>query len=270
MTVGTEIANQPNTANPVKTSEDAFHRGEFTALQPVGSGHRAGSDALLIAASLPADASGLLADMGAGSGVAALAALNMNPQLRAVLIEKNPVMAELARKTLQLRSNLRFAGRVRVLEADITFSGEKREACGLKSESFDHAIMNPPYNHDAQRASPDMMKAEAHMMGLFGLDSWMRTAVAILKPSGTLTMIYRSEKIGEINACCQGRFGGLSIVPVHGRADEPAKRVLVNMRKGSRAPLTIMPGIVTHDDDGKPTALAEGLMNGLERVSFAS
>lgn len=252
----------------LESTEDVFFRGAFKALQPVGSGHRSGSDALLIAASLPENARGELADLGSGTGVAGLAAVASNPDLRVTLIEKNPVMADFANRTLRLRDNLKYAGKLRVLQADATLSGYKREEAGLGENSFDHVIMNPPYNHEGQRPSPDILRSEAHVMGLFGLDAWMRTAVAILKPGGTLAMIYRTEKIGEVYACCQGRFGGIVIVPVHSRADEAAGRILLRMTKGSRAPLSIMPGLVMHDKDGKPTEKAEALMNGEARVNF--
>ncbi|MGB7285950.1 MAG: methyltransferase [Salaquimonas sp.] len=252
----------------VETSEDDFHRGAFKALQPVGTGHRAGLDALLIAASLPEDASGNLADLGSGSGVAGLAAIATNPRLCVHLVEKNPLMVDLARRTLKIRQNLQYASRAKVIEADVTLSGAKRLAAGLKEEFYDFVIMNPPYNHDGQRVSPDGIRAEAHVMGAFGLDAWMRTAVAILKPGGTLVLVYRTEKIGEIYACCQGRFGGQVVVPVHSRLEEPAKRILVKMTKGSRAPLSIMPGLVMHGSDGKPTTMADDLLNGEARVNF--
>lgn len=251
-----------------ESREDVFFRGAFKALQPASGGHRSGSDALLIAASLPENARGELADLGSGAGVAGLAAVASNPDLRATLIEKNPVMVDFAKRTLRLRDNLKYAGRLRVLQADATLSGNKRAEVGLHENSFDHVIMNPPYNHEGQRPSPDLLRAEAHVMGLFGLDAWMRTAVAILKPGGTLAMIYRSEKIGEVYACCQGRFGGIVIVPVHSRADEAAGRILLRMTKGSRAPLSIMPGLIMHDSAGKPTPAADALMNGETRVNF--
>ncbi len=261
-------AGAHDAAGLVESREDAFFRGTFRAVQPVGTGHRSGSDALLIAASLDENASGELADLGSGAGVAGLAAAASNPELKVTLVEKNPLMVEFASRTLRLRDNLKYAGRVRLLEADATLTGAKREAAGLKEASFDHVIMNPPYNHVGQRPSPDLLKSEAHVMGLFGLDAWMRTAVAILKPGGDLSMIYRSEKIGEVYACCQGRFGGLVVVPVHARADEAAKRILVRMTKGSRAPLSIMPGIVMHNADGTATDQAEALMNGEARVNY--
>lgn len=249
-------------------TQDAFHRGRFHVLQPAGRGHRAGSDALLLAACLPEGVSGKLADLGSGSGVAGIAAAIMNSSLSVVLVERNPEMAELARRTLALRGNLVLCGRMRVLEADVTLSGGRREAAGLCDGAFDHVIMNPPYNHEGQRASPDAMRVEAHVMGLFGLDAWLRTATAILKPGGSLSMIYRAEKLGEVIATAQGRFGEMQVVPVHARKDEKAGRILVRMIKGSRGPLSIRPGIVLHEEDGRPTPLADALMNGEARIAF--
>jgi len=268
MTIEEKTVGRQSSLEEPETREDVFYRGGFHALQPVGSGHRSGLDALLIAAGLPEGASGNLADLGSGCGVAALGAVASNPDISATLVENNPVMVSLARKTLRLRQNLNYASRTQVLDADVTLSGSKREAAGLKESSFDYVIMNPPYNHNGQRPSPDPMKAEAHVMGVFGLDAWMRTAVAILKPGGTLVMVYRTEKIGEVYACSQGRFGGLVVVPVHSRSDEPARRILVRMTKGSRAPLSIMPGIVMHDEQGKPTEMSVLLMNGEARINF--
>jgi tRNA1(Val) A37 N6-methylase TrmN6 len=40
------------------------------------------------------------------------------------------------------------------------------------------------------------------------------------------------------------------------------------MTKGSKAPLAIMPGLILHDHDGKPTAQSDALMNGETRICF--
>lgn len=254
--------------NKVKTSEDNFFRGRFSALQPIGTGHRSGLDALLIAAGLPLNAKGLVVDLGSGSGVAGMAAACANLELTAVLVEKNKLMVDLANKSLGLEKNQHFATRLRVLEADVMLSGLEREKKGLAPNMADFVIMNPPYNHEGQRASPDKIKAEAHVMGVSGLDSWMRTAAAILKPGGTLIMIYRTEKLGEVIACSTGRFGGVSIVAVHSKEHEPAKRLIFKMKKGSRAPLKILPCLVIHNDEGGPTDVADSLLNGDARISF--
>ena len=249
-------------------TEDEFHRGRFRVLQPRDNGHRSGSDAMLIAAGIEEGARGSLADLGAGAGVAGLAVLASNPGIEALLVERNTCMADLARASLKLAANRAFAYRARVLEADLCLTGSKRRDAGLEENAFDFAIMNPPYNHDGQRASPDGLRAEAHVLGALGLEPWMRTAAAILRPGGALVMIYRTERIGELIACSQGRFGGLSIIPVHARADSSAGRILVRMVKGSRAPLQVRPGIVMHGDNGEPTAMAAALVKGEARIDF--
>jgi tRNA1(Val) A37 N6-methylase TrmN6 len=247
----------------VKVSRDRFHRGRFEALQPVGFGHRAGSDALLLAASLPPGARGVLADLGAGAGVAGLAALAVNPGLRAVLVEIDATMADIARRNLSLAANAGIAQRAEVLQADVTLTGRQREQAGLQPHSFDFVIMNPPYNDERHRPPADAQKALAHMLGNGGLEPWMRTAAAILRPGGTLHLVYRTERLGEVIASSQGRFGDLAVVALHSKQDEPASRLVLRAVRGSRGPLRIYPGITLHDDGGAQTAEAEAALNGL-------
>ena len=248
--------------NMSETTKDAFHKGGFEVVQPAKDGHRAGLDALLLAAAVPHSASGTLADLGAGCGTAGLAALNLNSSLDLISVEFNRHMYELLEKTMSMVANHKFRGRTKTLYADVTKSGADREKQGLKENMVDHVIMNPPYNTSNLRSSPDETRSQAHMIGEGGIDAWFRTASAITKPGGSLTMVYRSENIASILACSQGRFGGLEIIPVHSRADEPAKRLIVRSVRGSRAPLAFLPGVVVHKDDGQFTDEAEAIFNG--------
>lgn len=258
-----------NRASLDAVTQDRFHRGAFEVLQPADRGHRAGSDALLLAAALPGNVAGRLADLGSGAGVAALAALVANPSLSALLVELDPAMADLARRTLALPANAVLAGRASVLTADVTLSGLRRERTGLETGAFDHVLMNPPYNHAGQRSSDDPMRALAHAIGAGGLEPWMRTAAAMLKPGGMMHLVYRTERLAEVIASAQGRFGGLAIVPLHARADRSASRVIIRGVRGSRAPLSIAPGVVLHEPDGSPTPAADALLNGHARLDFA-
>jgi len=258
----------------VKTdiSRDIFHKGNlihaFEVVQFANQGHRAGMDAMLLAASLPDDSYGIVADLGAASGAAGLAALNMHKNLTAVLVEFNKDLVELAHQTLRLSANSHFINRVNIINADVTLSGEKRSAAGLKSNSVNHVILNPPYNQPNLRASPDPMRADAHVMAEGGLDAWLRTASAILKPGGCMSLIYRSERLGEILACSQGRFGDLSIFPIFSRKGEAAKRIIVRGIAGSKGPMHLMPGLIMHDDDGKHSAEAVEILNGNRTLNF--
>ena len=253
---------------PVPSStRDAFLDGKFEVLQMSGSGHRSGLDAILLAAALPIDISGKLADLGSGSGVAGLAAISLRPDLNVQMVENNSQLADLAYQSSKLAANAKMKHRIEVLQADVTLSGLKREKAGLHDNSFDFVIMNPPYNDVASnRTSTDILKAEAHMMGEGGLDAWMRTATTILKPRGMLAMIYRASSIGQIIAATQGRFGGLTILPIHSRVNEPAKRLLIRATKGSRAPIVFAPPVVIHQDDGSFTTAADAILKGKQTL----
>ncbi len=250
------------------TSRDKFHNGGFEVYQPTENGHRSGLDALLLGASLPKNAAGVLADLGGGAGVAGFAALNLFPDLELVSVELNPRMHEMARNASTLPINAHLNRRMRFLKADVSKTGAERLQQGLNDASFDHVIMNPPYNSGNHRAPKDKMKSEAHIMGEGGLDAWFRTASAIVKPGGTLCLIYRTESIASILACSQGRFGGLEIMPIHSRENEPAKRLIVRGTRASRAPLSLLPGFVVHDSDGNFTEKAAQIFRGESLLEF--
>jgi len=74
---------------------DAFHRGRFWLVQP-RTGHRAGMDAMMLAAAVPSAFAGRLADFGAGAGAAGLAVLSRCPAAEVVLVERSSEMAGFA------------------------------------------------------------------------------------------------------------------------------------------------------------------------------
>jgi tRNA1(Val) A37 N6-methylase TrmN6 len=202
------------------------------------------------------------------TGRYALPTLAPAPALRALLFERSAEMANFAVKSLALPENERFAGRVSVVEADVTFTGKARNEAGLVDDSFNHVIMNPPFNDGSDRLTPDALKAEAHAMtdGLF--ESWIRTAGAILIPGGQLSLIARPQSIADIIAACGRRFGGMEITPVHPRKGENAVRILVTAVKGSRARLTLRAPLVMHQEGThKFSSFVDDLNNG--RAAYA-
>ena len=249
-------------------TQDAFHQNAFQVLQPAARGNRSGMDALLLAASLPDGLSGTLADLGAGAGVAGFACASRNPNLHVVAVERNTEMARLARASIDLDANAQIKDRVCVLEADVSLSGVERHKAGLENNSVDYVIMNPPYNSKHIRAPEEPMRAEAFMMAEGGLDAWFRTAAAILRQRGILSMIYRTERLGEIIACAQGRFGNLEIIPIHSRQGDQAKRMIVRGTRGSRGPLTILPGFVVHGEVEKFTPAAKAIFDGKDGLGY--
>jgi tRNA1(Val) A37 N6-methylase TrmN6 len=242
---------------------DAFHRGDFWLVQPKGAGHRAGVDAMMLAAAVPSGFAGRLADFGAGAGAAGLAVASRCPKANVTLVENSLEMAHFARLTLEHPGNTHLANRASVLLADVTLTGRAREKAGLADGSFDYVIMNPPFNAVRDRPTPDMLKQKAHVMedGLF--ESWIRSAAAVVKPRGGLAIIARPVSLTQILAALVGRFGQAEILPVHARADAPAIRIVMRARRASRGQLSLAPPLILHDrPDNGFSARADAINNG--------
>jgi tRNA1(Val) A37 N6-methylase TrmN6 len=218
-------------------SEDGLFGNTLRLLQP-RTGHRAGTDAVLLAATTP-PASRMIADLGAASGVIGLRAAQINRQASVCLFEREEGLAALAAQNIVLNS---LEGRVTVELADV-LSLAKNPAF---RERFDCVLTNPPFFEARQiRVSGNPMRARAHVLD-GSLDDWLRNAVAILAPRGTLHIIHRADAIEGVLEAVRRRVGGVKIRFVHPAADVPAIRVLLAGTKGSRARLTILPPLVLH------------------------
>ena len=53
---------------------------------------------------------------------------------------------------------------------------------------------------------------------------------------------------------------GVNILPLWPRAGMAAKRVILQARKGSRAPVGLLAGLALHEADGRYTAAAEAIL----------
>ncbi|MDK9695625.1 MAG: methyltransferase [Siculibacillus sp.] len=230
---------------PVTTTVDRFLGGRLIIEQPATGRHRAGLDAILLAATVPEEAPGPLVDLGAGVGTAGLAAAVRAPGATVWLAERDEVALGAAAANI---ARNRLSDRARVVAVDLLGPAKAREAV-LPRESAAHVICNPPY-HPARtvRASPREARAEAHVLAEGGLGDWLRVAAATLAPHGWLSLIFEGGGLGDILAGLAGRFGAASILPVHPRAAAPAHRLIVTAIKGSRARPVVLPGLVLHPE----------------------
>src|SRR6202042_2203289 len=97
-------------------TEDAFLGGQLRLRQPK-SGHRAGHDAMLLAASTAAKASDRVVEFGAGVGAAGLALAKRVGGIDLVFVEIDPGLAALAHENA--RDNAIAAG---IIVVDVTSS----------------------------------------------------------------------------------------------------------------------------------------------------
>src|ERR1700749_3617493 len=116
-------------------TEDAFLGGRLRLRQPK-SGHRAGHDAMLLAAATPARSGDRVVDFGAGVGAAGLPVARRVPGVKLVLVEIDAALAHLARGNAS--SNAIVADTV-VL--DVSASAEAFAAAGLAPDSADVVLM---------------------------------------------------------------------------------------------------------------------------------
>jgi tRNA1(Val) A37 N6-methylase TrmN6 len=228
-------------------TEDAFLGGKLRLRQPK-SGHRAGHDAMLLAAATSACSGDRVVDFGAGVGAAGLALAKRVAGIKLVMVEIDGALAALARDNAASNA---IAAEVAVL--DVASPPEAFAAAGLIPDSVEVVLMNPPFNDSARhRASPDKAREIAHIATVTTLETWVHAARRILKTSGVLTLIWRADGLAEVLGALGRGFGSLAVLPVHGDAATPAIRVLIRAIKGGRAPLRIHAGLMLNDERGVP------------------
>ncbi len=238
------------------TTCDAFLDGRIRVRQPA-KGFRSGLDAVFLAAACPAASGDAVLEAGCGAGVASLCLLARVSGIGVTGVEADPVLAALARENALANG---FGERFHAVAADVAASWSSLEG-QLHREGYDHVIANPPFHvHGRARLSKDGRNARSRAMHEGGLDVWLRFLAAAAKPGGTATVIHTAEAVPQLLPAFEGRFGALRLIPLHPKAGAPAIRVILCGIKGSRAPFSIAPGIVLHEENGAPTELARAVL----------
>jgi len=246
-------------------TEDAFLGGRLRLRQP-RTGHRAGHDAILLAAATDAKAADRVVEFGAGTGAAGLALATRITGLDLTLIDIDQRLVTLAAENAALN---RIA--CRAIALDIAAKAEAFAAASLAPDSADRVLMNPPFNDEGRhQPSPDAARRTAHQARSSTLDGWAHAARRLLKPGGALTLIWRADGTGDVLAALGRGFGGIAILPVHPRSDTAAIRVLVRAVKGSAAPLALLPAFVLNGEAGRATRQAEAVLRGEEPLRLAA
>lgn len=223
-------------------TRDAFYGGRLSVSQPA-RGHRSGTDAILLAAAVSRDCAGLVYDVGAGTGVAGLGVALACPSARVCLVENDAAIAALAEAAVVENA---MAGRVSVARCDVLSRDERAVALPGKADII---VTNPPF-HDAAsvRLSPDLGRRSAHALSEdTTLADWIAACLDLLVARGVLIVIHHVKACPELLEALARRTGGVTLLAVHPRRDEPAHRVIVRATQGSRAPFAIAPPLVLHE-----------------------
>lgn len=226
-------------AGAAALTRDAFLDGKVMICQPQ-HGYRAATDPVFLAASIPARAGQSVLELGCGVGVAALCLNARVAGLRLTGVELQPDYAALARQNAAENG-----AEMQVVTADLT-----RLPADLRAQSFDHVIANPPYyaahGPAAQDAGRDRALREATPLA-----DWVDVALRRCRDGGHVTLIHLTERLPDLLAALQGRASAV-VLPLAARTQRPARRVIVQARKGGRAPFTLLAPLVIHQGDSHP------------------
>lgn len=141
----------------------------------------------------------------------------------------------------------------------------KEDAPKLKAESFDYVLANPPFHKSGQTTlAKNRLKNVSHAMNMDALDLWIKFAARLTRPGGRYTLIHKAAELSHLLDLFKGRFGNISIRPIHSNIEEPAIRILLEGQKGSKKELQILPPLILHKKNkeftkGVRLILREGL-----------
>lgn len=253
-------ANGASDAAPpraTETTEDRLLGGRVVLAQPA-AGYRAAIDPVLLAAAVPARGGETVLELGCGVGAAALCLLARVPGCRVVGLELQPALVVLAHRNAVGNG---VDDRLAAVEGDLRDPPAALLALAPTPAGFDQVMLNPPFLPAGRHTPPsDPMAATACQENTAELAQWIAAAYRRLRPGGGLTLIHRADRVDDVCAALAERFGAVELIPLWPKAGQPARRVLVRARKGSRAPATLSSGLVLHQADGRYTAAAEAVL----------
>ena len=219
-------------------------------------------DAALLAAACDADAGARVIEAGCGAGGALLAAAARRPACLFVGVERDENALALARTNIELNG---MGGRVEVLPGDVAV-----RFSGLGLEPFDAAMANPPFFDDPESLRGPAAERRGAWMADDGLEAWVGFLSKAVREGGSITLIHRADRLGDILGLLTPKAGSVQVLPVHPFADQPAKRILVRAIKSGKAPLRILPALALHDHlGGKYSAPAEAILRGEAEISWS-
>lgn len=226
-------------------------------------GYRANMDSVLLASAVPGSASGNWLELGSGNGAVLLCAALRCANSNWTGVEADPSAAALCRTNLEMANRAsqerRLPTRLQMIEADL------RALPSSFAERFAGVVMNPPFTQDPKTMRLPRPERRHALINSLPLAQWISTAHWALAAQGALILIHQASMIGDILQALTPSFGAVELVPVFGRADRPARRILLRAFKGRKTQIKLLAPLYLQrigPDRTKPSPEAQSLWLG--------
>ncbi len=232
--------------------------GSKVSLMQPKRGYRVAIDPILLAASVPAKTGEKVLDVGSGTGASSLALAARLPGISCHGIEVQEKYADISNENAKQN---KAQNRVHFFFGDIAAPPKN-----FKPDNYNHVMTNPPYlEYNHQRRSDIVEKRLATMESNVSLTDWIKFCVRSVKSKGTVTIIHRADRLEKILESLNGKVGDLIIFPFwstkkSSNENYSAKRVIIQGRKGVRAPTQLKSGLVLHNDEGGFSEIADQIL----------
>ena len=221
---------------------DRLLGGRVKILQP-DAGYRVSVDAILLAAAVRTGGGDTVLDVGCGDGGATLCLAWREPD---VSIHGIDVRRDAVARLRDGAAENGWQDRVSATRYDVGAGATRQMVNG-----YDTVMSNPPYlpaeRMDLRGQGNDINPALTETVPLA---DWVAFMAACLREGGGLTLVHRADRLPDLLSAMRPHGGGITVYPIWPRVGEPARRVIVSARKGSKAPSRILPGLVLHGPDG--------------------
>jgi tRNA1(Val) A37 N6-methylase TrmN6 len=231
---------------------ETFLDGRVKVAQPE-QGFRSGLDAVMLAAAVPAGEGQNALELGAGAGTVSLCLKARVPGVTVTGVEIDPELVALA-----VQNAVANDMQASFVAADIFALPQ-----ALKRD-FDHVFCNPPF-HGEGLVSTNEARATA-LMDRGQLGDWLKLGFQRTISGGVFTAILRADRLNEALAALPSK--GIIVFPLWPGPGTPAKRVIVQARKGSGAPFVLREGLHLHGYDGSWTPAAEAVLRRGEALAL--
>jgi len=249
-TTGMTTGMTTDMTGAVRGARKAFPTG---LAQPEG-GYRFSLDPLLLAAFAPLKKNDRVVDLGAGCGVAGLAALlggaAREIPAKVLSLDIDPAMSGFA---LANAVRLGLADSLRAQTLDIRHVRDE-----LPAEAFTMALVNPPYRRQGTGIPcPDGGRERARGETRAVLWDFISAASWLLANRGRLAVVFAANRLSELLVACEkARLTPKRLRLVHSRLHEPARLLLLLAVKNGGSGMRVEAPLALYEGYGEATRLS--------------